>query len=230
MAVLGLGLLSGSASSPPALCETAAKPPAPDVEAACHAPLSISPDEHLVAGGVRMMTPLKVHVYILQLYVDTARVPTKMALWRGASPDFILRDKDFWEKLASPVSDLRRTVRMQLVRDVTGKHMQTGFERGLGWRVKYAARKMGLAGGKEGLKEFNKAFVDAGVMKEGSEVLIRFLGHGRIQVCVEGRDAVDIESQPLVWALLQMFYGEKSVAPNVKERVAEGFSELLKTD
>lgn len=223
-AAAGLSLLP-----PLSLCEVSV-PPVSDYEASYTTPTTLGPDEHLVAGGVRTMTPLKVPVYILQLYVDPTRVRAKLALWRGQSAAFILADRDFWDRLSSPLTDFRRTVRLSVLRTVTGNHMQHGFERGLGWRVKAAARKMGLPGGRDGLKVFNKAFVNAGVLEEGSEIIIRFRGMGRMTLLVGKGEAVEIDSKPLVWALLQMFYGEKSVAPTVKENVAHGFEEMLKDE
>jgi hypothetical protein len=243
-AYCALSLLAGRAAfgAAAAICEA---PPAPaegageavddsgtwfvEPESGTLFPLQLSDGETLVAAGVRLMTPLKVQVYSLGLYVDVVLGNLLLSRWVGASPERVLSDRAFWDKLSSPSSDMRRTLRMQVVREVSGRHMQSGFDRGLVWRVKHAARRMDMPGGKEALRTFNAAFRDAGILREGSEILIRCLGQGRLQLCIEGRPAVDLDSPALVWALLQMFFGEKSVAPNVKERVAEGFSTLLES-
>lgn len=216
-AVVGLG--AGLA-----VCEA---PAARGADAGDDYPAELGGGERLVAAGMRLMTPLKVPVYALGLYCDAAYAGALLSQWAGVSGAGILDDREFWERLSSPSSALRRTVRMVTVREVSGDHMQTGFNRGLAWRVKAMSKRTRLAGGKEALKKFNRAFKDAGVMKEGTEILVRFLGQGWMQVCIEGRPPVDIDSPVLVWAVLQMFYGEKSVAPNVKERVAHGFAEIL---
>lgn len=191
-------------------------------------PRVISEEEQLVSAGVRLMTPLKVQVYALGLYTDPKLASMALSRWLDADAGRLLADKSFWEALTSPESSLPRTFRMQVVREVSGKHMQQGFDRGLVPRVKYAARKEGLPGGKDNLRIFNAAFKNAGQLKEGQEILIRCLGHGKLRLEIEGRPPVELDSPALVHCFLDMFLGEKSVAPNVKECIAVGFESILR--
>jgi Chalcone isomerase like len=227
-AVLGLGNVAAACEAPPAAGDSGEAVAEP--ESGALFPKVLLDGEKLIAAGVRLMTPLKVQVYALGLYLDAPLASALLARWYDATADEILNDKEFWEKLSSPSSTLKRTVRMVTVREVSGHHMQTGFNRGLAWRVKLMSKKTRLEGGKQALREFNNAFRDAGILKVGTEVLVRCLGHGKIQVCIQGRPSVDIDSPVLVWSILQMFYGEKSVAPNVKERVAAGFAALFRSE
>lgn len=196
--------------------------------AAAEYPVVLPGGEALVGAGMRLMTPLKVPVYAVGLYVDAGAASRALASWGGAGADALLQDGGFWERVSSPASGLRRTVRMVTVREVSGAHMESGFRRGLAWRVKAMGRRTRLAGGRDALRAFSAAFRDAGVLRVGTEVLLCFPSPGRLLVVIDGQTRADIDSPVLVWAVLQMFYGEQSVAPNVKARVASGFADMLR--
>lgn len=191
-------------------------------------PLYLSPRDRLVAAGVRLMTPLKVQVYALGLYVDPCFASsTPQAVWKSCSSNELLANPKFWAELTSPVSELRRTLRIQIVREVSGKHMQHGFDRGLIPRVRHAAKNMDLPGGKDALRKFNASFKRAGMLNVGKQVLITCEGHGKLLLEIEGQPAVELDNKALVWAVLDMFLGDKPVAPNVKENFAAGFVTLF---
>lgn len=190
-------------------------------------PSRLANGEELVAAGVRLMTPLKVQVYAIGLYGDYHADTNTLAEWKGKSSDDLLTDSAFWSRLSSHEWNARRTLRLQVIRDVDGKHMQNGFDRGLVPRCRHAMKKMNMPGGKEALRKFNAVFHNAGLLKEGTEILIHFGGAGKLSLEIAGDPKIELDSDALVWAFLDMFLGDKCVAPNVKGRIAEGFSKLL---
>lgn len=192
-------------------------------------PLYLPSKEQLVAAGVRLMTPLKVQVYALGLYVDPTTAAILLAPWKRCNSSELLNTDVFWEQLTSPFIDMRRALRFEIARDVSGKHMQHGFDRGLIPRVRYAAKEMDLPGGKDALRKFNAAFKNAGLLKVGKQVLISFEGQGKLVLEIEGQARVELDNRALVWAILDMFLGSNPVAPNVKANFAAGFASLLET-
>jgi hypothetical protein len=111
-----------AAPAAPAVVVTKIKEP----ESETMFPVKLSPTEHLVAAGVRKMTPLKVMVYSIGLYADPVDAATALAPWADASADMLLADGSFWNTLTSPSEDMHRTLRLQVIREVDGKHMQHG--------------------------------------------------------------------------------------------------------
>jgi hypothetical protein len=93
--------------------------------------------------------------------------------------------------------------------------------------VKLAAKKRGLPGGKDALRKFNKIFNQTGILKVGCEILIRFTGHGKISLVIDGRPQIDLDNPALTWAFLDMFLGPNTVAANVKASIADGFPTFL---
>jgi Chalcone isomerase like len=187
-------------------------------------PRSLSAREQLMGVGMRLMTPLKIQVYAIGLYVDASLAAELLQDWRGAGPDF---GPAFWTELTNPSSPLTRTLRMKVVREVSGKHMQHGFDRALIPRVRAAASSMGMPGGKDALRKFNAIFKSAGVLRVGTEICIKCTGFDTLVLEINQQHCVTLHNKALVWAVLDMFLGEAPVAPNVKSRVAESFHSLL---
>jgi hypothetical protein len=187
-------------------------------------PRNLSAREQLMGVGVRLMTPLKIQVYAIGLYVDAALAATTLQDWRGGGPEF---GPAFWTELTSPSSPLPRTLRMKVVREVSGKHMQHGFDRALIPRVRTAASSMDMPGGKDALRKFNAIFKSAGVLKVGTEICIKCTGYDTLVLEINQKHCVTLQNKALVWAVLDMFLGEAPVAPNVKSRIADAFHSLL---
>jgi hypothetical protein len=128
-AVAGLEVLVPRSLS---LCDTASNPESPaavEIEEPVSKsmfPLALSETELLVAAGVRLMTPMKVQVYSIGLYVDPVAANVALAPWVDRSASQILGDTSFWTTLTSPAETMHRTFRLQVLREVAGKHMQHG--------------------------------------------------------------------------------------------------------
>lgn len=190
-------------------------------------PLSLADGARLHGTGVRCMGGL-VRVYALGFYVDEVVLKKMLGDWSGFGREDILHAELLWEKLCES-SEVKRTIRMVVVREVTGAHMQRGFERGLMGRVVKRSRrgKCKPAECKQAVGLFGKLFGDVGVMKVGSEVVME-IGGGGIRVWIDGRSMGEVRNEVLEWAVGDLFLGERSVAPTLRASVAEGLECVLK--
>lgn len=191
-------------------------------------PVALSPTEQLAGTGVRLMGGI-VQVYALGMYVDPKCLRKLFSSYAETSAEQLMEEKEFWDTLCSANAPLERTLRMVVVREVAGKHMQHGFERGLLPRIRRASNKssISLAKGKAALKDFTKIFVDVGTMKVGSDVRIALRDGKRLDIEIDGRAVGSVKNEALTWALLDMFLGDKPVAPTLKSAVSSGVSRVL---
>lgn len=190
-------------------------------------PLSLADGVRLHGTGARYMGGI-VRVYALGFYADEDSLKKVLGDWSGFGRDDILHSELLWDKLCES-SDLKRTIRMVVVREVGGVHMQKGFERGLMGRVVKRSRrgKCKPAESKRAVGLFASLFGGVGVMKVGSEVVME-VGGGGIAVWIDGRWMGEVRNEILEWAVGDLFLGEKGVAPSLRESVAEGLEQVLK--
>lgn len=190
-------------------------------------PLSLADGARLHGTGVRYMGGI-VRVYALGFYADEASLKKVLSDWSGFGRDDILHADLLWNKLCES-SELKRTIRMVVVREVTGVHMQKGFERGLMGRVVKRSRrgKCKPAECKRAVGLFGSLFGGVGVMKVGSEVVME-IGDGRIGVWIDGRWMGEVRNGILEWAVGDLFLGERGVTPTLRESVAEGLERVLR--
>lgn len=169
-----------------------------------------------------------VKVYAVGIYVDPTLAKSALADWHGFSATDIASAKPLWDAFCSPKAPFTRTVRLIVVRDVAGTHFQNGFERAVLPRVKQAS-----AGGncrpaevKRLAKKFCAFFAGVGKMKIGSEIRITVDGE-LVTLYVDGRTLGDVRCAQLAWAVLDMYVGDESVVPGLKDNVAIGLHEVL---
>ena len=120
----------------------------------CTFPRHLSGTERLVSAGARLMTPLKIRVYAVGVYFNPIEGKMVLDRWKGLSKDELLKRDDLWQVMCSVDSEFDRTIRVVVVREVDGSHMQNGFSRGLNPRVQQARKELGLQGGSNALKTY----------------------------------------------------------------------------
>lgn len=193
-------------------------------------PMSLPSDQHLSGVGARFMGGL-VKVYAVGIYLDQAAARSALADWIGFTADDIIASDPLWNTLCSVDAGISRTVRMVVVKEVNGKHMQNGFERALLGRVA-SFSKTGRCRPKESkalAKRFCALFATVGTMKVGSDIRITVDGD-LITLVIDGRFIGKLQNAQLSQALLDMFVGDKAVVHGLREEVAKGLELMLQEE
>lgn len=190
-------------------------------------PLALSHTENLHGTGVRLMGGL-VRVYAIGFYVDAHAARGALADWEGFSRKDLLASDPFWDAICDAQAPFQRTFRMVVVREVGGKHMKDGFDRGIKPRVAAAIKKGKCkpAECRKSVSRFSDLFISLGTMKVGSEVRIT-LENGSVSLTVDGRWLGVVKNAQLAWAMADMFLGQKAVAPTLRQSSAEALEALL---
>ncbi|GJD07461.1 hypothetical protein Gasu2_18210 [Galdieria sulphuraria] len=168
--------------------------------------------QRLLGAGPRFMTPLRVKVYSVGVYVDEKEARPVLSGFDYSNPEQLEGDERFWSTFCIPRSipgegkkGFGKTFRLVCIREVAGKHMQNGFDRGLLKRVRDAEKKMNMPDGKQALKKFNGFFLEKGSMAVGYGV-----HYGQVK------------NDALCWALSDMFLGMKPVSKEIKQQTSNG--------
>ncbi|PXF47335.1 Fatty-acid-binding protein 1 [Gracilariopsis chorda] len=193
-----------------------------------HFPTTISSAQQLVGVGARFMRGL-VKVYAVGVYLDAVSARHSLRNWSGFDVDDILEAQPLWNALVEGAPALGvRTVRMVVVRQVVGSHMQHGFERQLIPRVLHIAKRGGCrpADCKADAKRFCALFCLVGTMKVGSDVRIA-VDADVVSLSVDGRVLGEVRSKQLAVAVMDMFLGDRSVVNGLRRDVAVGLHQWL---
>eukprot|EP00188_Purpureofilum_apyrenoidigerum_P002095 Plantae.Rhodophyta-Purpureofilum_apyrenoidigerum.ctg22493.p1 GENE.Plantae.Rhodophyta-Purpureofilum_apyrenoidigerum.ctg22493~~Plantae.Rhodophyta-Purpureofilum_apyrenoidigerum.ctg22493.p1 ORF type:complete len:244 (+),score=52.27 Plantae.Rhodophyta-Purpureofilum_apyrenoidigerum.ctg22493:697-1428(+) len=178
----------------------------------------------LVGAGMRRMTPLKIKVYGIGLYMSQDEVAKRLYTWRDRTAEELFEDASFWRVVCSP--SVSKTIVMKVARDVSGKHLQQGFDRAMLKRVRQLA-KSGIDGGKQSLKTMNTRIVEKGTFVEGDELQFAISGNGRLVLSFPDKTTVEVQNEALCLALAEMFLGERAASPEAKREFAKGFVKLI---
>lgn len=193
-----------------------------------HFPTKISSAQQLVGVGARFMRGL-VKVYAVGVYLDAVSARHSLSKWSGFQVDDILHAQPLWSAIVEGAPELGvRTVRMVVVRQVVGSHMQHGFERQLIPRVSHIAKRGGCrpADCKADAKRFCALFCLVGTMKVGSDVRIA-VDADLVSLSVDGRVLGEVRSKQLAVAIMDMFLGDRSVVNGLRRDVAVGLHQWL---
>lgn len=166
----------------------------------------------LAGTGCRLMGGI-VRVYAVGVYVSPIALRASLRAHKGRQAAELLTDAKFWSDVCTRTEAV---VRLVVAREVTGAHMATGFERGLTKATKRSASH----------KRFAALFKKLGVMKVGSEVIIR-CEKGIVELLVDGRHVGSVDDNALAPDILAMYLGERAVTPSLKADAARGFADLL---
>jgi len=180
----------------------------------------------LVGCGARLMTPLKVKVYTIGLYVAPEDTSSVLSQWRKDSEQSTVpfSDDPKFSNAVSQYNSFDRTIRLVMCREVEGGHLAKGFDRSMLWRIKKVAND--LPGGKEGLKKVN-SFFRGKVIPEKTVVTFSSTKEGKLIVTIGNKEFPPVNSPALCWAFYDMYFGEKTVAPVAKKAVYEGYERML---
>ena len=189
-------------------------------------PADLAAHEQLCGLAARFMGGL-VKVYAVGVYMDAGSAREHLTSWKGYSAKELQTAQPFWDVVCGR-SSLHRVLRLVVVRDVGGNHMQQGFERALYPRVASKAKegRVRPSEAKAKAKEFCKMFNMVGTMKIGSDIRIS-VDHDAVRLVVDERELGVVHSDVLAWALMDMFIGEKGVVKGLREDVADGFERIL---
>lgn len=191
-------------------------------------PITFNDAGTLHGTGVRLMGGL-VRVYALGLYADRSALRDALSNWKGFSREEILSSDALWDSVCDVKASFTRTFRFVVVREVGGKHMRTGFERGLAPRVAKAVKKGRCKPSecKRATKKFADMFLGVGTMKVGSEAVV-VLDGDKVSLTIDGRLMGEVRNPQLSWAMADMFLGGNAVAPTLRVSAAETLEELLR--
>lgn len=197
-------------------------------ETATGVPFPLSANGLRLQGkGVRYMGGV-VKVYALGFYADPTYLRTKLKDWIGFSKKELLSAPAVWDRLCEGETNQRRMFRFVVVREVNGKHMQKGFDRGLMPRAKERSKR-GRCKPKDvrtAVKLFAGMFVRVGTMKVGSEIRIELDGD-KVMVWIDDRWMGEVRDAVLAWALNDMYLGVGSVTQTLREEVAGQLEQVL---
>lgn len=191
-------------------------------------PISFSNAGTLHGTGVRLMGGL-VRVYALGLYADRSALRDALSNWKGFTREEILSSDALWDSVCDARAPFTRTFRFVVVREVGGKHMRTGFERGLAPRVAKAIKngRCKPSECKKATKKFAEMFLGVGTMKIGSEAVV-VLDGDKVSLTIDGRWMGEVRNSQLSWAMADMFLGDNAVAPTLRSSTADALEELLR--
>lgn len=189
----------------------------------------------LIGASVRLMRQL-VQVYSVGLYVDNHNdaLTNELLAWKHFNAaDLLDNAEGVWDLLCNPKTP--KTIRMVVVRSVSGKHMGDGFRRALKTRVaQYASIHGGVSPSqvKKKMDDFCNSFSKVGLMKEGSiadiSICIDAGGETFVKLVVDGRCVAVVQDKALAWGLSDMYLGDNSVVSGMRREVASGLEDLLR--
>ena len=175
----------------------------------------------LTGTGVRTRTMMKVKVYAFGLYVDEAGARTTLAAWRGKSAADLARDPALYTEILK--GGFPATLRLVMTREVAADQMSDAFNEALAGRVAQAETR-GMTGGAAALAQF-RAFFTA-PLTEGTELLFARSG-SKLTVSIGGKQSGEIDNAALVWALFDIYMGEKPISSDGKKTLVARLPEVL---
>ncbi len=166
----------------------------------------------LAGTGLRTRTMLNVKIYAFGLYVDAAGARAALSAYAGRGAAELERDNAFYDavlRLGFPM-----TMRLSMIRNITGEQMSEAFEDALRPRVTAAAGR-GMAGGEAALNTF-RGFFSLDRLTEGVELLFTCTGDGTLHTSVAGEAKPAIQSRALCWALFDVYLGRNPISASGK--------------
>jgi hypothetical protein len=182
-------------------------------------------EQVLMGTGIRTKTFLKVKVYAVGFYVDSAAAVQDLASFAGQDLATLRKDAGFYDallKLPFPMS-----LRLVMTRNVDGETMASAFDESLRPRVQRAAAEMNMPGGEDALGTF-RGYFSVEQMTKGAE-LVFTCAHDTLYSNVKGTERPAIGSAALCWALFDVYLGAKPISGDIKKNIIANFPALLHT-
>jgi hypothetical protein len=178
----------------------------------------------LLAGtGLRTRTVLGVKVYAFGLYLDSAGSRAALASFAGRSAEDLAREQGVYDALLR--MGFPMTMRLVMVRNVTGEQMSEAFDGALRPRVQQAAGR-GMAGGETALDQF-RGYFSVERLTQGTELVFTCTADGTLHSRVAGEAKPPISSRALCWALFDVYLGRNPISPPGRRTVIARVPGLL---
>lgn len=168
-------------------------------------------------------------------------IPSKN--WQGARPGYFFGTGDkgtgYYEDFQAEAKEMfheeydvfygSAVLRLVMLKDVKTDHVAHGFDRTLLHRIRKAQgdQKKGL--GKDTLRTFTNYLVEQKQWPKGTILEFIRLPHGKVNVRVDGKHVLSLQSEAFSWALIDAYYGDKGhMSSSCKEAVLGRAHEVLR--
>ena len=180
-------------------------------------------EQRLTGTGLREHVILffGVHVYAFGLYVDADGARAALKEFAGRSAVELAGDERFYRRLLD--GEFAMSLRLVMVRTVSGVDVANAFDDALRPRVKSASAE---SGDLQALEWFRDYF-DAPEIETGTEIVFACTPSGRLSTTVGGDEQVPIDSQVLCRALFDVYIGREPISVEGRKTVIVGFPEQL---
>lgn len=180
----------------------------------------------LMGAAIRQRTIFKVKVYAFGLYVDPEGAQASLSRFAGVAPPVLQHDQNFYRRLLD--LDFAMTLRLVMIRTVSGDDIADSFNQVLVPRVARASRGANGFGNPAALQQF-LGYFHLDEVRLGTEIVISCAPAGRLTISVGSVQQPPIDSRTLCRALFDVYLGEDPISGEGKRNVIARFPELLAT-
>ena len=163
----------------------------------------------LAGTGLRTKTFLKVKIYAFGLYVDAAGARSGLTAFAGKTAAQLGTDNTFYDALLR--QSFPMSLRLSMIRNITGEQMSDAFEEALRPRVVSAATR-NMPGGEAALTTF-RSYFSLDHLTEGVELIFTCTPDGTLHTSVAGDHKAPIANKALCWALFDVYLGRTPITP-----------------
>lgn len=178
--------------------------------------------QQLTGTATREKTIFKVNVYSYGLYVDADAARSELAMFKGRTADGL--DRTFFQRLLE--MRIPMTMRLVMVRDVSGEAIANAFDEALKPRLAIAAKELNRTDGAVALEKF-RSYFNLRELARGTEFVFSCSPGGRLNTKVNTQSKPEIQSAALCWALFDVYLGDKPVSTEGRRRLISGFPGIL---
>ena len=178
----------------------------------------------LTGTATRTKTIFNIKVYAYGLYVEGAAARAVLGPFTGRSAATLARDTAFFQQLLS--LQVPMTLRLVMVRDVSGAVLGEAFDDALKPRVAKAAAGAKGLDGPTALAAF-RAYFNLREVARGMEIVFSCAPSGELRTTVDGQARPPMQSQVLCRALFDVYLGDRPVSLDGRRSLISGVPALL---
>jgi len=205
-----LMLFAAAALATPAAAQSSVNEPASGVAFPVELTGANGSPQILAGTGLRTKTFLKVKIYAFGLYVDAAGARSALTAFAGKTAVQLGTDNGFYDALLRQTFPM--SLRLSMIRNITGQQMSDAFEEALRPRV-VAAASRNMPGGEAALTTF-RSYFSLDRLTEGVELIFTCTPDGTLHTSVAGEHKAPIASRALCWALFDVYLGRTPITPD----------------
>ncbi|ELR20440.1 uncharacterized protein ACA1_195220 [Acanthamoeba castellanii str. Neff] len=177
--------------------------------------LDDSTEGQVLAVGIRTMYVFFT-TYAIALYADPKDVRSALSSFKEHSAEDLKKNQAVYDALRD--GPFTKTIRLIPTGDTSGSHLRNGL-------VSAVAARM-QDNKEEALKEFGNFF--PAQLKKGMLIDFTWKKGGSLSVSVDGKEVGVVDSPALSRAFFEVYLGEKSKTPDVREKWAVALTEWLR--